>query len=203
MFGSLRSIKKKDFSQGGNDRIAKINLVVWLLKKNENTLKEKPMTDKNSDSDLDTGTKEIEALYVQSAHGMSYQDGRLTLEGIAPTTILFSDRPDRITGHIPSEEFLDSWGEGDNSFADDPPNGVLSTFTEDEINDVVVVLSEPALYGDQMSYSVDILDGEMPDSGGASSLFIDMIGRPLTPVSVAGVHRRGRGPGIGRGRLLN
>ena len=158
------------------------------------------MADKNSDSDLDRGTKEIEALYVQSARGMSYQDGRLTLEGIAPTTILFSDRPDRITGHIPSEEFLDSWGEGDNSFADDSPNAVLSTFTEDEINDVVVVLSEPALDGDQMSYSVDILDGEMPEGGGASSLFIDTIGRPLTPVSVAGCHRRGRRRGRRRAR---
>ncbi len=158
------------------------------------------MTDKKNDSDLDTGTKEIEALYVQSAHGMTYEDGVLTMQGLTPTTILFSDRPDRITGHIPSEEFFDSWGEGDNSFADDPPNAVLSIFTEDEINDVVVVLSDPALDGDQMSYSVDILDGEMPTSGGASSLFIDMIGRPLTPVSVAGVHRRSRRRGRRRAR---
>ena len=158
------------------------------------------MTDKNSDSDLDTGTKEIEALYVQSARGMAYEDGLLTLEGIAPTTILFSDRPDRVTGHIPSEEFFDSWGEGPDSFADDPPNAVLSIFTEDEINDVVVVLSDPALDGDQMSYSVDILDGEMPASGGANSLFIDTIGRPMTPVSVAGAHRRGRRRGRRRAR---
>lgn len=150
------------------------------------------MTDKNNDSDLDTSPKEIEALFVQSAHGMTYQDGTLTLKGIAPTIILFSDRPDRVTGHIPSEEFFDSWGEGDDSFASDPPNAVLSIFTEEEIHDVVVVLSDPALDEDQMSYSVDILDGEMPASGGASSLFIDMIGRPLSPVSVAGVHRRGR-----------
>jgi len=158
------------------------------------------MTNKNSDSDLDTSPKEIEALFVQSAHGMTYQDGTLTLKGIAPTIILFSDRPDRVTGHIPSEEFFDSWGEGDDSFADDPPNAVLSIFTEDEIHDVVVVLSDPALDADQMSYSVDILDGEMPASGGASSLFIDMIGRPLTPVSVAGVHRRGRRRGRRRAR---
>jgi hypothetical protein len=75
---------------------------------------------------------------------------------------------------------------------------VLSIFTEDEINDVVVVLSDPALDGDQISYSVDILDGEMPSSGGASSLFIDMIGRPLTPV--AGAHRRGRRRGRRRAR---
>ena len=158
------------------------------------------MTDKTNDSDLDAGTIEIEVLYVQSAHGMAYADGVLTLQGVAPTTLLFSDRPERITGHIPSEDFLDSWGEGDNSFADDPPNAVLSIFSEDDVNDVVVVLSEPALDGNKWSYNVDILDGEMPASGGANSLFIDTVGRPATPVSVAGVHRRGRRKGRRRGR---
>ena len=94
----------------------------------------------------------------------------------------------------------EGWGDGDDSFADDPPNAVLSIFTEDEIHDVVVVLGNPALDGDQMSYNVEILDGEMPASGGASSLFIDMIGRPLSPVSVAGVRRRGRRRGRRRAR---
>ena len=135
---------------------------------------------------------EIEALFAQSAKSIAYQDGVLTLKGLAPTTLMFSDRPDRVTGHVPSEEFLDSWGEGENSFADDPPNAVLSIFQEEEVHDVVVVLSEPELDGDRMSYSVAILNGEMPASGGPSSLFIDVIGRPMTPVSVAGVHRRGR-----------
>jgi len=37
-----------------------------------------------------------------------------------------------------------------------------------------------------------ILDGEMPASGGPSALFIDVIGRPATPVSAAGMHRRTR-----------
>jgi LuxR family maltose regulon positive regulatory protein len=39
---------------------------------------------------------------------------------------------------------------------------------------------------------VDILEGEMPTSGGASSLLVDMIDHPATPVSVAGVHHRTR-----------
>jgi hypothetical protein len=73
-------------------------------------------------------------------------------------------------------------------------------FTKDEVHDVVVVLRDPVLEGDQWSYSVDILDGEMPASGGASSLFIDTIGRPMTPVSVAGAHRRGRRRGRRRVR---
>jgi len=143
---------------------------------------------------------EIEALFAQSAKSIAYQDGVLTLKGLAPTTLMFSDRPDRVTGHVPSEEFLDSWGQGDDSFADDPPNAVLSIFQEEEVHDVVVVLSEPALEGDQMSYKVAILDGEMPASGGPSSLFIDVIGRPMTPVSVAGVHRRRRRRGRRRTR---
>ena len=143
---------------------------------------------------------ESEALYVQTAAGVAYQDGRLSLKGVAPTTLLFSDRPDRVTAHVPTEEFLASWDDGKNSFADDPPNAVLSTFAEEHVNDVVVVLKAPALDGDQMSYEVEILDGEMPASGGPSSLFIDVIGRPLSPVSIAGVRRRGRRRGRRRMR---
>jgi hypothetical protein len=158
------------------------------------------MSEDNMEMEEFANADEIEALFAQSAAGMSYQDGRLTLNGIAPTTLLFSDRPQRVTGHVPTEEFLDSWGDGDNSFADDPPNAVLSIFSENEVNDIVVVLRDPTLDGDQISYQVEILDGEMPASGGASSLFIDMIGRPLSPVSIAGVRRRGRRRGRRRER---
>jgi hypothetical protein len=158
------------------------------------------MSDEDNAMDQIAQVDEIEALFVQSAAGMAYENGRLTLNGVAPTTLMFSDRPQRVTGHVPTEEFLDSWGDGDDSFADDPPNAVLSTFSDDEVNDVVVVLQDPALDGDRFSYQVEILDGEMPAIGGASSLFIDVVGRPLTPLSIAGVRRRGRRRGRRRAR---
>jgi len=164
------------------------------------------MTEENQILDEDKAMEqvaaadEVEALFVQIAAGMAYENSRLILKGIAPTTLMFADRPQRVTGHIPTEDFLDSWGEGDDSFADDPPNAVLSTFSDQEVNDVVVVLQDPVLEGDRFSYQVEILDGEMPAGGGASSLFIDMIGRPLTPMSIAGVHRRGRRRGRRRMR---
>jgi hypothetical protein len=66
------------------------------------------------------------------------------------------------------------------------------SFDADEVNDVVVVLSEPKLDGSDLSYQVTITDGELAAKSAESSLFIDMIGRPLSPVSVAGAHRRGR-----------
>ena len=143
---------------------------------------------------------EIEALFVQNAMRSSYSNGQLKLSGIGETTLVFSDRPDRVTGHVPTGEFVASWGEGDHSFASDPPNAVLSTFHGDEVNDVVVILRAPEFSGGELTYDVEVLDGDMPESAGANSLFIDTIGRPLTPLSVAGVRRRGRRRGRRRMR---
>lgn len=147
------------------------------------------------------GGKSVEYLFVQTAHSISSADNTLTLHGVGPSTLFFSDRPERITGHGATEEWVKTWSEGDDSFASNPPNAVLSVLDGEEIDDVVVVLMDPRLSGSKLNYTVRILDGQLPASGGASSLFIDVIGRPLTPVSVAGVHRRRRRRVIRRNAL--
>jgi hypothetical protein len=58
--------------------------------------------------------------------------------------------------------------------------------------EVVVTIREPRMNGDSLSYDVDVLDGTLPTSTGPCALFIDPFGRPLSPVSVAGMHRRER-----------
>jgi hypothetical protein len=55
--------------------------------------------------------------------------------------------------------------------------------------DAVVLLVDPRLAGDTLTYTVEVLEGEVPASSGPCSLFIDTFGRPLSPVSVAGVNR--------------
>ena len=150
------------------------------------------MEEKHKDVSHVMKADEIEALFVQTSHGMSYEDGRLTLQTLAPTTLFFSDRPDRVTGHISSEEFVDSWDKGPDSFESNPPNAVLSIFHPDSVSDIVVELIDPVLSGHDLTYDVVILDGEMPADGGPSALFIDVIGRPASPVSAAGMHRRTR-----------
>ncbi len=139
-----------------------------------------------------TPVEEIQALYVQTAHGITYDGSKLTLHTVAPSTLFFSDRPDRVTGHVSSQEFVQTWGDGEDSFASNPPNAALSIFGDGEIHDVVVELYEPVLADGNLTYRVDILDGELPADGGPSSLFIDVIGRPLSPVSICGVRRRER-----------
>jgi len=134
--------------------------------------------------------KQADFLFVQNAQSIHYADGKLTLKGVSPTTIMFTDRPERIAGHMATARFVPFWSKGKDSFLADPPNATLSIVNEDQVNDVVVVLRDPDLKGDELSYHVRVLEGEMPAKGGPVSLFIDIIGMPLTPVSYAGVARR-------------
>ena len=131
-------------------------------------------------------------LLVQSSQGFSYDGDRLTVHGTSPTTIFFSDRPDRIAGHMPLDTAY-AWGRtGDDSFVVDPPNATLSILEAGEMANVVVTMSDAVIQGNSISFAVDILEGELPARGGPNTLFIDVIGRPLTPLSAAGVHRRTR-----------
>jgi len=138
--------------------------------------------------------EEVQLLFVQTAKDVVMGKGRLTLIGVSPTTIFFSDRPKRIAGHMTTADFVGEWKEGKSkeSFHADPPNATLSIFAKEEIVDVVVELKNPRLAGGALVYDIDVVEEEEPIPSGPVSLFIDPIGRPLSPISVAGVHRRHR-----------
>lgn len=138
--------------------------------------------------------EDIEALFVQTAAALASDGATITLKGLSPSTLYFADRPKREVGHMTSRQFVALWGEGDNSFAQNPPNAVLS-FAEpgDRVpEDAVVVIQDPTLDGDDLTYTINVLDGKVPTATGPCALFIDPFGRPLSPVSVAGMHRRER-----------
>jgi hypothetical protein len=145
---------------------------------------------KKMEAKTEEAAKKADFLFVQNANSIHYADGKLTLKGVSPTTIMFSDRPERIAGHMATTRFVPFWSKGKDSFLADPPNATLSIVDEDQVNDVVVELRDPVLKGDELSYNVRVLEGEMPAKGGPVSLFIDIIGMPLTPLSYAGVARR-------------
>jgi hypothetical protein len=136
-----------------------------------------------------------ESMFVQTAQGIDSAGGTLTLRGVAPSTLYFSDRPKRVVGHMSTADFVDLWAIGDNSFEADPPNAVLS-FLEpggDVPEDVVVVLKQPNLDGaGDLAYAIEVLEGTVPAHAGPVTLFIDPVGWPLSPVSVCGVRRRER-----------
>jgi hypothetical protein len=140
----------------------------------------------------DAGSQHTEWLFVQNAKSVSLEDGVLTLEGISPTTLFFSDRPEKIAAHGLTSEFVTFWGKGGGSdnFKKDPPNATLSIVSEEVAEDIVLTLANPKLDGDTLRYYVEVIEGRDTVKGGPCSLFVDVIGMPLTPVSVAGVDRR-------------
>jgi hypothetical protein len=140
------------------------------------------------------GTKEDpQFLFVQNAESVAFDKakGKMTLKGISPVTIFFSDRPERIAGNMPTRVFVPFWSEGKDSFSKDAPNANISILEKDKaLSDVVVTLRNPVLKGKDLSYDVVVLEGTLPASGGPVSVFIDIIGMPMTPMSYAGVARR-------------
>ncbi|PZQ51688.1 MAG: hypothetical protein DI556_05920 [Rhodovulum sulfidophilum] len=135
----------------------------------------------------------VPALIVMNAAGATLGDGQLTLKGVATNSIVFADRPVRAAGHALTSTLLDEWNPSyPDSFHADPPNATVSAFgsAETDIYDAVVTLRNPRMRGADLVFDVDVLEGSLDGSTGPAAVFIDIIGRPLTPLSFAGVARR-------------
>ena len=138
--------------------------------------------------------QDIGLLFAQTADGGTLKpvEGtssfELTLNGVTPQTVWFSDRPARQSGHIPIAEFVKSWeGYG---FVEDPPNAALAVVGADDGQDTVVVelgspefdeaqntVRFPAEVLDEatgnLSHLASDLDQSVETSFGTASLFID------------------------------
>ena len=159
---------------------------------------------------------EIEpSLIVMNARGASLQGGQLTLNGVAPNSIVFADRPVRAAGHSLKTDLLEEWSksnDSDESFAKDPPNATVSVFSKDgsKVRDAVVVLKTAKLEGDRLTFDVDVLEGDLTGGDGPAALFIDRFGfggfhaGGFRAGGVGGFHAGGgfvRGGAVGVGRV--
>ncbi|MEL6805533.1 MAG: hypothetical protein AAFO91_17325, partial [Bacteroidota bacterium] len=125
-------------------------------------------------------------LHVQTAQSGSLvpvagtETWTLSLIGVSPETVYFSDRPNRETGREATENFIRNWDVGDDSFAIDPPNAALDIVNGDEQRVVVLELIG-ATYDaltETLEYQVVLLE-EVPEdltifsSFDTAALFID------------------------------
>jgi hypothetical protein len=133
----------------------------------------------------------VPSLFVLNSRGATLQGDTLTLTGVMPNSIIFADRPVRSAGHQPTADIIAEWGSGDDSFTKNPPNATVSVLGNDgSVKDAVVVLKNPKIEGDKLIFNVQTLEGDLAGADGAAAVFIDIIGRPFTPMSFAGVARR-------------
>lgn len=122
---------------------------------------------------------EAEYLFVQSSRAFFYDGEHLVLTGTSPYTIYFSDRPVRKAGRLPLEA-AHAWGRsGPNNFLENPPNATLTFRQGDELINVVLTIADGVVRGDSISFSVDILEGQLPERGRHNALFVDGLGEGL------------------------
>ena len=121
-------------------------------------------------------SKSPQYLYVLSAGKGSYKKDKLTLKSVTPLVVYFSDRPNRIAGHMGVEKFIGTWGKRPDSFKADPPNATLSIFDKSGNKNIVLELQNPDLSDGKLTFDVRLLEGQLPPSFPASSLFIDVTG---------------------------
>jgi hypothetical protein len=96
----------------------------------------------------------VEFLFVQYAESVTLIDGVLTLKGIGPETLYFSDRPHRVVGRESTQKFAKAWDKGEESFSETPPNAVLAVMHKPVPLDLVLVLQDPVLEGGTLTYQV-------------------------------------------------
>jgi len=118
-------------------------------------------------------SKEPSYLFVLSATSGSLKGDILTLNGV-PNVIYFSDRPNRIAGHISLEKFVESGNKGSDSFKADPPNATLSVLKKNGAKNVVVELMSVEQKNGSVVFKVAVIeDGADIGKFTESSLFID------------------------------
>jgi hypothetical protein len=112
-------------------------------------------------------------LFVQTGATFTSDSKTLTLHSVGPVTLMFSDRPKRMTGDVATARFIQFWNQGKDSFEKDPPNATVSTVIGDKTDLAIVELSNPHIDGDDITYDIKPLRGNLPAAGKQVSVFID------------------------------
>jgi hypothetical protein len=118
-------------------------------------------------------TGPVPSLFVLNARGASLADGKLTMTGVSPNSIVFADRPVRAAGHIETAQFVEKWNEGEDQANIDPPNATISVLDGASVADAVVTISRPAISGDSLTFDAVVLEGTLEGASGPAALFID------------------------------
>ena len=136
-----------------------------------------------------------ESMFVQTAQGIDSNGQTLTLRGITPSTLYFSDRPKRVVGHMTTGDFVDLWAIGDNTsrptrrtrcsrFSSPTPTRRTTPWwcSSSRTSTAPAISPTRSRCSREPSRRMRV----------PVTLFIDPFGRPLSPISVCGIRRRER-----------
>lgn len=134
----------------------------------------------------ESAPQSVALLMAIHARGATLQGRTLVLSGVAPSVVVFADRPVRAAGHARTSSVIEAWKAGsDTGFDKVPPNATVSVLntTKGELTTVVLVLKTPRLEGDRLTFTVDRLGGDLAGANGPASVFIETVNVPLARIT--------------------
>ena len=135
----------------------------------------------------ETGAPEsVALLFALHAGGATLQGTTLVLSGVAPSIVVFADRPIRAAGHARTSRLMDAWRPGSEvGFDKVPPNATVSVLdkAKGELATIVVALRAPRLDGDRLTFEVDRLGGDLAGANGPAAVFIETVNVPLAKLT--------------------
>ena len=114
-------------------------------------------------------------LFAQTAADFTLDGNQLNIP-LEREIFAFTDRPNREYGYLNAHELEALWHTGEDNFADNPPNAVLTWMTDGKIQEAEIVLLavKAEELGRSVSYTIQWEAGEIiPARAGKLSLFID------------------------------
>ena len=118
--------------------------------------------------------QDTEWLFISAAEALQFDGTTVGLTDVDPTVVMFTERPHRLADTIPLKDFVDAWTKGDDkSFQNDPPNAGITVWVDGKFHVATVEMSEPSYDGETLRFKAKVLEGDLPQAGYETSIFID------------------------------
>ena len=128
-----------------------------------------------SNNTSDTTERTYRWLFTQTAANATSNNGTLNIE-TQEDVFAFTDRPDRLAGHLPFENFTMLWSHNNSTFAEDPPNAVLTWMSENGSMAYAEIILTDAKVDEDGFIEYDYIHetgDSIPSNLSDTSLFID------------------------------
>jgi len=118
-------------------------------------------------------SKDFEYLFVLTGGTGTYKDGKLTLTGVPIVSFNYLGST-REVGHFLVGSFVEVWNKNSSTYNANPPSGTLSMLDEKGAANAVIAVSNPSSTLNSITFDAKVLEGKVPQSFNASSLFLEL-----------------------------
>lgn len=127
----------------------------------------------NAQNHVIDDSKNPEYLFVITGDTGTFEDGKLTLNG-TPIVTFYAMAAQRSVGHFLLQTFIEMWEKNSSIYKADPPNGTISVLDEKGSSGAVIEVSNPVSILNSITFDARVLEGKLPASFNASSLFLKL-----------------------------